>query len=418
MDIVYPDSKRCCCFTKSYYRYVKGTGSLLATLQPNNEDKASSLKEQCLRYFTPREVANLHSLPEDFQFPQQISLRQRYALLGNSNGHTYSVKYDWSPGKDSQAVVERVPRRKDIRPCPPPVQSAEILAVGDVAEVFNVGFWKMAKVLKVLDENYYLTRLLGSSEEFRVHKHRIRVRQLWKDDKWVVIGRGSDNRISSQVPQLNARIKLTAGNDCLPPQDIISYQDSHTVSSRSLKRGSPYCSFYIDGYSRKKRAIEKGCEHQHIFSGSPSSFLKKVDAVAYPRENLGEKYMQASLTNRTTGCFEKEREELNGAISCSVERSLELDDCDSDACSVDSFCGDAQENFSVPLEEDVPAGIHRLELNAYRSTLVAMHASGSLTWEQEALLTNLRISLHISNDEHLIEGQGWSLACLALLPKA
>ncbi|KAL5067710.1 hypothetical protein RYX36_018597, partial [Vicia faba] len=33
MDVVYPDSKRCCCFTKSYYRYVKGTGSLLATIQ-------------------------------------------------------------------------------------------------------------------------------------------------------------------------------------------------------------------------------------------------------------------------------------------------------------------------------------------------------------------------------------------------
>ncbi|CAA2958056.1 tRNA (cytosine(38)-C(5))-methyltransferase isoform X1 [Olea europaea subsp. europaea] len=31
MDIVFPVSKRCCCFTKSYYRYVKGTGSLLAT---------------------------------------------------------------------------------------------------------------------------------------------------------------------------------------------------------------------------------------------------------------------------------------------------------------------------------------------------------------------------------------------------
>jgi tRNA (cytosine38-C5)-methyltransferase len=31
MDIVCPESKRCCCFTKSYYRYVKGTGSLLAT---------------------------------------------------------------------------------------------------------------------------------------------------------------------------------------------------------------------------------------------------------------------------------------------------------------------------------------------------------------------------------------------------
>ncbi|KAK9274064.1 hypothetical protein L1049_018878 [Liquidambar formosana] len=53
-------------------------------MQPEKKGKLSSLKEQCLRYFTPREVANLHSFPEDFQFPQDISLRQRYALLGNS----------------------------------------------------------------------------------------------------------------------------------------------------------------------------------------------------------------------------------------------------------------------------------------------------------------------------------------------
>ncbi|PON57910.1 C-5 cytosine methyltransferase [Parasponia andersonii] len=84
MDIVYPDSHRCCCFTKSYYRYVKGTGSLLATVLPEKRGKTSSLKEQGLRYFTPREVANLHSFPEVFHFPQHISLRQRYALLGNS----------------------------------------------------------------------------------------------------------------------------------------------------------------------------------------------------------------------------------------------------------------------------------------------------------------------------------------------
>ncbi|KAK7328128.1 hypothetical protein VNO77_22224 [Canavalia gladiata] len=83
MDVVYPDSKRCCCFTKSYYRYVKGTGSLLATVQPMKRDK-TLLKEQCLRYFTPKEVANLHSFPEDFEFPEHISLKQRYALLGNS----------------------------------------------------------------------------------------------------------------------------------------------------------------------------------------------------------------------------------------------------------------------------------------------------------------------------------------------
>ncbi|KAK9682647.1 hypothetical protein RND81_10G087100 [Saponaria officinalis] len=84
MDIVYADSKRCCCFTKSYYRYVKGTGSLLATIQPELKGKVSPLEQQGLRYFTPREVANLHSFPKEFRFPEHISLRQRYALLGNS----------------------------------------------------------------------------------------------------------------------------------------------------------------------------------------------------------------------------------------------------------------------------------------------------------------------------------------------
>ncbi|CAL9132097.1 unnamed protein product [Musa textilis] len=85
MDIVFPESRRCCCFTKSYYRYVKGTGSLLATSGDiNSRLEAPSLIELGLRFFTPREVANLHSFPAEFHFPSHTSLRQRYALLGNS----------------------------------------------------------------------------------------------------------------------------------------------------------------------------------------------------------------------------------------------------------------------------------------------------------------------------------------------
>ncbi|XP_062205121.1 tRNA (cytosine(38)-C(5))-methyltransferase 2 isoform X1 [Phragmites australis] len=89
MDIVYPESKRCCCFTKSYYRYVKGTGSLLATSEnlkqvPEQKLEISSLKELGLRFFTPQEVANLHSFPSSFNFPDHIGLRQQYAMMGNS----------------------------------------------------------------------------------------------------------------------------------------------------------------------------------------------------------------------------------------------------------------------------------------------------------------------------------------------
>ncbi|XP_015968902.1 tRNA (cytosine(38)-C(5))-methyltransferase 2-like [Arachis duranensis] len=80
---IHPYINYCSIFKSAYYRYVKGTGSLLATVQPKKRDEAS-LKEQCLRYFTPREVANIHSFPEDFKFPDYISLKQRYALLGNS----------------------------------------------------------------------------------------------------------------------------------------------------------------------------------------------------------------------------------------------------------------------------------------------------------------------------------------------
>ncbi|KAH9289696.1 hypothetical protein KI387_033813, partial [Taxus chinensis] len=92
MDIVFPDSTRCCCFTKSYSRYVKGTGSFLATAKVDDrvsntlaktsderqgiKIKSALLQELDLRYFTPREVANLHSFPEEFEFPNHVSLRQ------------------------------------------------------------------------------------------------------------------------------------------------------------------------------------------------------------------------------------------------------------------------------------------------------------------------------------------------------
>ena len=37
-----------------------------------------------LRYFMPREAANLHSFPDSFSFPVHVTRRQQYALLGNS----------------------------------------------------------------------------------------------------------------------------------------------------------------------------------------------------------------------------------------------------------------------------------------------------------------------------------------------
>lgn len=232
------------------------------------------------------------------------------------------------------------------------------------------------------------------------------------------------------MPESKKRKQIVACLD-IPKNDVLP--DSIKVSSRSLKRMSPYCSTVIEshtGNTQKIRMVEKVSKRQKM---EQNVSVKKVDAVAYPREILGEKYAHTAFYDRNG------HNEPDLAVLCSRQESLETYDSDSDASSVgscsvisrrqnearsnflpipcrvtDSFCSDAEsfyhpaneeESCSLPLppEEEVATGIHNLELHAYRCTLEALHASGPLSWEQESLLTNLRIMLHISNDEHLME---------------
>ncbi|KAJ6845333.1 uncharacterized protein M6B38_289830 [Iris pallida] len=53
-------------------------------------------------------------------------------------------------------------------------------------------------------------------------------------------------------------------------------------------------------------------------------------------------------------------------------------------------------------KEELAEQIHQLELNAYRCTMVALYASGPISWDQEAMMTNLCLMLHISNDDQPI----------------
>lgn len=129
MDVTSADSRRSCCFTKSYGRYVDGTGSFL---QPSNRDGANRdsvakvietkhsvvvgqnsdlnetttpvgpkdlteedlclLRSLKLRYFSPKEIARIHCLPDSFGFPSSLSRKQCWKALGNSlNAHIVSV---------------------------------------------------------------------------------------------------------------------------------------------------------------------------------------------------------------------------------------------------------------------------------------------------------------------------------------
>nr|XP_021407364.1 tRNA (cytosine(38)-C(5))-methyltransferase isoform X3 [Lonchura striata domestica]XP_021407365.1 tRNA (cytosine(38)-C(5))-methyltransferase isoform X3 [Lonchura striata domestica] len=79
LDIVKPTCRRSTCFTKGYGHYVEGTGSVLQTAvdvqlesvfkhidELPEEEQLIKLSTLRLRYFTPREIANLHGFPLEF----------------------------------------------------------------------------------------------------------------------------------------------------------------------------------------------------------------------------------------------------------------------------------------------------------------------------------------------------------------
>ncbi|CAK9164837.1 unnamed protein product [Ilex paraguariensis] len=153
------------------------------------------------------------------------------AEIISGNGHTYIVRYDCF-SMIGEALVERVPR-KDIRPCPPPVEGSDIWVLGDHVEVFHMMSWKAALIVKALGVNDFLVRLLGVCQEFSVHKSHLRARQCWINGKWIILG-------------------------------------------------------------KKARSFEKEWSHQQMFCECSTPMLEKVDAYISQQEKLSNKYMHTS----------------------------------------------------------------------------------------------------------------------------
>uniref|UniRef100_A0A7S4B0L0 DNA (cytosine-5-)-methyltransferase n=1 Tax=Chrysotila carterae TaxID=13221 RepID=A0A7S4B0L0_CHRCT len=89
LDLVTRHSRRSCCFTKNYTRYLKGTGSVILEGAGFEEPLPSAKTAQTLeklqpRFFGIREIARLHGFPESFDFPESVTRKKQYELLGNS----------------------------------------------------------------------------------------------------------------------------------------------------------------------------------------------------------------------------------------------------------------------------------------------------------------------------------------------
>ncbi|XP_024015766.1 uncharacterized protein LOC18009796 isoform X1 [Eutrema salsugineum] len=334
----------------------------------------------------------------------------------SGNGHTYSVRY-YSYGLSNDETLEERVARKMIRPCPPQID-VDRWAAGEFVEVLDDISWKTGMVLDELPGKYYVVRLLGATEKLTVHKVNLRARQAWQDDRWVMIGKVSCSVKSSTLTGSDVHQSLK------PFLNSKVLQETSVASLGMLKRPLP-CDWYesaesCTGSPKRKRTMEEE-EDQNRFA---SSSLQKVD---------GKMRVQAYINDDKSGFRQLVRVRSKKFSECVGTGSSVSNGCyDTDACSVGSCSpisydesdastsfldGSSQESDSCGSDAESSkeafgyvgeasgggARSCRPELYTYRSTLGKLFASGPLNWDQEASLTDLRLSLNISTDEHLME---------------
>lgn len=165
-------------------------------------------------------------------------------------------------------------------------------------------------------------------------------------------------------------------------------------------------------------------QNNHILESRivPSKTLKRKSPCCYSQDETDTKRarklrMSEKVANRKT-CIDTACGYESSSGSCSIFSYKpyeiyhgqgyveDIEDHESDAESICRFEdheeSQSQDTDDSTANEAVADEIHRLELHAYRHTMAALHASGPLSWENETMVTNLRLSLHISDDEHLI----------------
>ncbi|KAK4764834.1 hypothetical protein SAY86_025924 [Trapa natans] len=351
---------------------------------------------------------------------EEVSIGAWHAAeIISGNGHNYYVKYSLNLGSN-EAKVERVPR-KAIRPCPPSVQVFGFWEVGDIAELYHNRSWKTAIIIEVNGTHNYYVRLIGLREELNCHCYQLRVRQIWKDDKWFVLAKGAQSRSTERKLLQGSREKLYALNSFFSTEPNNEVPVPCVPSKERMKR-KPHFQAHQMG-PQKRRASEKAVSDMQILLNNPLSFTK----VDITKKSLGDYNLHSSSRNGRHGLVKMDVGK-NDSFYHRSSMTIDADGCTSSvgSCTAnggDMVCGsinhwnrentdeisDAESSCGKEYQEKVTrngkenslARSHSSELHAYSRTIRALFASGPFSWEDETHISNLRQSLHISADEHL-----------------
>ncbi|XP_074563879.1 uncharacterized protein LOC141820455 isoform X2 [Curcuma longa] len=306
-------------------------------------------------------------------FPSTIS-----SVLVNK----YSVTYKLVVSPQGKPIVETVDC-KDVRPCPPLVPHKQDWCVGDVVEVLDTHSWKVARIAKIVENKYVLAKVFGSIQLKRFSIYDARVSQAWQSNNWFdkQFGRKMFCGISPQT-SLKGDLKIV----CISSLDR---EPRGTGRKRKASLEADDCDLlnrrtWKPEFSKARRKIKTQIRDDKILPDEriPMPVVEEETDECSVASCSGNGTPESYLWQMRRHSRNASRKSLH--VWCSSPRE------------------DRREYQSIS-EDKLASNIHELELHAYRSTLQALYASGPLSWEQESLLTNLRLSLNISNEEHSVQ---------------
>lgn len=228
---------------------------------------------------------------------------------------------------------------------------------------------------------------------------------------------GAQSRSTDRKRLYGAREKLHALNCCLSGEPKNEVPICYVLSKERMKRESPFQTHQMG--PQKRRVIEKDVHDLQVHLNDPLSFVN-VDAAM---KSLGYSNLRSYSRNGRTGLVKVDVGKIDDSFHYRTSATADADSCTSSvgSCSAndgdmacgfinhqntgnadessdaESFCGKEHKNG----KENTLERSHSSELHAYSRTIQALFASGPFSWEEETYISNLRRSLHISDDEHL-----------------
>ncbi|XP_062188369.1 uncharacterized protein LOC133891653 [Phragmites australis] len=337
--------------------------------------------------------------------------------------------------RDYQPTAKKM-QKEDVRPHRPVDLRKSRWVLGDIAEVLDRNSWRLGKIAEVLKNDYVVIKLMGCIQLREFHISCLRVPHAYHSKQLTV-----KDRVSELIkPSRLANRSIHHSKFVMEQDHQAREEDGHntkrhraanlfpSTSARIVKRkleGSSMAPNDLVRRTNKKRKVATYEAHQPTKKVLPL----KVSA----RNDIDGDHLYRSFSDRHNGLaknkFTKTKSDHEVLHSSQIPLHVrEENECSVASCSADCleysinddqqsvglgscFPDDAmsacltrswRENNNVH-GSDLDMNVHDLELQAYQLTVRAFYVSGPLTWEQESLLTNLRLSLNISNEEHLLQ---------------